>query len=605
MAELKTRDQVAPEHKWNLTTICESDDDWQKRLDALSDKITQIKDFEGKVGQSGEGLLACMRLLDEVREETYKLYVYAHLKSDEDTAAPKYQGMRDIARSFDVSLEAATSFVNPEIIAIGEDKVKEFMAKAPGLELYAHAFDDLFRKQKHILTPEIEEILAKAAEIGAAPDSIYTMITAADMVFGKVKDSKGDEHEVTSGRFGSLMQNTDRTLRQNVRELHYDTYIKQKNTIAEAYNYSVKNDNFVAGVRKYDSALDAALSTNNIPKEIYKNLIDTISDNMHLFHRYLDLRKRCLEVDELHFHDIYAPIVKDADIAMDWEEAKKTVLEGVAALGPEYQELIQKSYDENWIDVYENKGKQIGAYSWCSYGMVHPYVLMNYDDTISDMFVLAHEMGHALHSYYTHRNQPYVYGHYTIFLAEVASTVNEALVMEHLLSKTSLETEEGKTKYLYLLNEFLEGFKGTFFRQTMFAEFEMIAHEMAERNEPLNSESLNKVYEDLLIKYFGDKIVIDDRVKYEWSRIPHFYSAFYVYQYATGYASAMAFAKAIHEEGAPAVEKYLGLLKAGSSDYSVELLKKAGVDITTPAPIEAAMKVFEDLLDRFEKANFS
>ncbi|MDR2166819.1 MAG: oligoendopeptidase F [Clostridiales bacterium] len=603
MSELKTREQVASEFKWNTSTICESDENWQNRLDALSAKIAQIKDFEGRVGESGASLLACLQTCDELQEETRKLYVYANLKGDEDTAETKYQGMRDKAQSVAISLSAATSFVEPEIIAIGEDKVNEFVAATPGLELYNHDFHNLFRKQKHILSPEIEEIMAKAAEIGMASHKIYDMIIQTDMVFGKVKDSKGEEHEVTSGRFGSLMQNTDRVLRQNVHELYYDTYIKQKNTIAEAYNYSVKNDNFVAGVRKYDSALNAALSTYNIPKEIYKNLIDTISDNMHLFHRYLDLRKRCLEVDELHFYDIYAPIVKDADVKMDWEEAKKTVLEGVAALGPEYQGLIQKSYDENWIDVYENKGKATGAYSWGSYGMAHPYVLMNYDDTIGDMFTLAHEMGHALHSYYTHRNQPFTYGSYTIFLAEVASTVNEALVMEYLLSKTDPRAE--KTKYLYLLNEFLEGFKGTFFRQTMFAEFEMLSHEMAERGEPLNTQSLNALYEGLLKKYFGDHIVIDERIIYEWSRIPHFYRAFYVYQYATGYTSAMAFAKAIREEGAVAVEKYLGLLKAGSSDYSVELLKKAGVDMTTPAPIQAALEVFENLLDRFEKANFS
>ncbi|MCL2854910.1 MAG: oligoendopeptidase F [Defluviitaleaceae bacterium] len=603
MSELKTREQVPAEFKWNLTTVCKTDGEWESRLEAATAQIAKVKAFEGKLGESGASLLACLQAQDALQQEGYQLYLYAALKYDEDTANAQYQGMRDKMRGAAVQMQASTSFLEPEIIAIGEDKVKGFAASTPGLELYNHMLHDIFRKQAHILSPDKEELLAKAGEIGGAPNSIYRMIIQTDMVFGKAKDSNGEEHEVTSGRFGSLMQSTDRTLRRNVHELYYDTYIKQKNTIAEAYNYSVKNDNFQADARNYQSALEAALSYNNIPVSIYKNLVDTVGKNMHIFHRYLDLRKRCLGVDKLEFCDIYAPIVKDADVKMNWDEAKTAVLEGVAALGKEYQDLIQKSYDENWIDVYENKGKATGAYSWGTYGLPHPFVLMNYDDTIGDMFVLAHEMGHALHTYYTCANQPHVYGDYTIFLAEVASTVNEALVMEHMLKNTDPKTE--KTKYLYLLNEFLEGFKGTVFRQTMFAEFEMITHEMTKEGKPLNSETLNQLYKDLLTKYFGDHIVIDDRIVYEWSRIPHFYRAFYVYQYATGYCSAMALSKAIHEDGAPAVEKYLGLLKGGSSDYSVELLKKAGVDMTTPQPIQAAMDVFESLIDRFEKANFS
>ena len=600
MAELKTREQVAEKDKWNLTTVCKTDDEWASRLENCMAQIPKIKAFEGKMGESGAKLLECLKAQDALEQEGGQLFLYAALKCDEDTGNAKYQGMRDKMRGSAVQLQAATSFLEPEIIAIGEAKVKEFVSQTPGLEVYNHVFHDLFRKQAHILSPDKEELLAKASEIGNAPGSIFRMMTQTDMVFGKAKDSKGGEHEVTTGRFGSLMQSDDRTLRRNVHELYYDTYIKQKNAIAESYNYAVKNDNFQADARNYKSALDAALFENNIPVSIYKNLIDTVSKNIPLFHRYLDLRKRCLGVDKLEFCDIYAPIVKDADIKMDWEEAKTTVLEGVAALGKEYQDLIQKCYNENWTDVYENKGKATGAYSWGMYGLSHPYVLMNYDDTIGDMFVLAHELGHALHTYYTHQNQPKVYGNYTIFLAEVASTVNEALVMEHMLKNT-----DDKVKHSYLLNEFLEGFKGTVFRQTMFAEFEMITHEMAKEGKPLNSQTLNQLYKDLLHKYFGDHIVIDDHIVYEWSRIPHFYRAFYVYQYSTGYCSAIALSKAIREEGTLAVEKYLGLLKSGSSDYSVELLKKAGVDMTTPAPIQAAMDVFKDLLDRFERANFS
>ncbi|MCL2349961.1 MAG: oligoendopeptidase F [Defluviitaleaceae bacterium] len=599
MAELKTRAQIAPEFKWNTAAICETDDIWQKRVDAVVARIDEIKAFEGKLGDSGKSLLDGLKLLGELEQETWQLFIYAGLKGDEDTAEPKYQGMRDKMKSVATQMQAAVSFIDPEIISIGEAKVNEFVAATAGLEIYKHHFADMFRKQKHILSPELEEFMAKASEIGGAASSIYNMIYQTDMVFGKVLDGEGKEHELTSGRFGALMQSTDRVLRKNAHELYYDTYIKQKNTIAEAYNYSVKNDCFVASARNYESALDAGLSEYNIPKEIYTNLIKTVDDNMHLFHRYLDLRKKCLGVDQLEFYDIYAPIVKDADVVMDWEQAKKTVMEGVAVLGEEYQGLVQKSYDESWIDVYENKGKRGGAYSWGSYGMKHPFVLMNYDDTVGDMFTLAHELGHAMHSYYTHRGQPQVYGGYTIFLAEVASTVNETLVMEHLLENTT-----DKTKYSYLLNMALEGIRGTIFRQTMFAEFEMLSHEMAERGEALNSLSLSGLYKNLLEKHFGDKMTIDERIIHEWSRIPHFYRAYYVYQYATGHTSAIALAKGIREQGAPAVEKYINFLKGGSSDYSVELLKGAGVDMTSPAPIQAAMDYFKDLLDRFEKANF-
>ncbi|MCL2752897.1 MAG: oligoendopeptidase F [Defluviitaleaceae bacterium] len=600
MSELKTREQIAPEHKWNTASIFASDEAWEAQLNALPVLLENFKKFEGKACESGETLLACLNASNEITEKVYHVFLYANLKGDEDTGNSVYQGYRDRARGIATQMHASTSFFSPEVIAAGEEKIMQYVASTSGLEVYKHYFENIFRAQKHILTPDKEEIMAKAGEIGDASQAIYNMIIQTDMVFGKAMDGNGKEHEVTSGGYGSLMQSTDRILRKNVQELYYDTYIKQKNTIAEAYNYSVKNDNFVAGVRNYDSAIAHSLSNYNIPKDIYTNLIKTIHDNMHIFHRYLDLRKRMLGVETLEFHDIYAPIVKDADVKMDWEEAKKTVYDGVAVLGKEYQDLIQKCYDENWIDVYENKGKANGAYSWGAYGLKHPFVLMNYDDTIGDMFTLAHELGHALHSYYTHNNQPHVYGSYTIFLAEIASTVNEALVMEHMLANTDKVAE--KTKYCYLLNEFLEGFKSTIFRQTMFAEFEMLSHEMAERGEPLNSQSLNDLYKSLLERYFGDHIVIDDRIVYEWSRVPHFYRAFYVYQYSTGYASAMAFSKAIREEGAPAVEKYLGLLKSGSSDYSIELLKKAGLDMTTPVPIQAAMDVFKDVLDRFEAA---
>ena len=599
MSELKTRDQMPNEFKWNLTSIYKSDEEWQKSFDALSSSYQDIRKYEGKLAESSENLANCLLAREDLMVEAYKLYVYANLKKDEDTANSVYQGMADRVSGLVVKCSSAISFIDPETIAIGQDKVNAFINENEKLKIFKHQADDLFRLQKHVLSADKEELMAKASEIGGAASNIFGMINNADMVFAKAKDEKGELHEVTLGRMGSLMENTDRTLRKNVFNCGIDPYIAQKNTIAEAYNFSVKNDLFVASVRNHESALDAALSNDNIPKEIYKNLINTVNDNLHLYHRYMELRKKCLKYDELCTWDMAVPIVENADTFMNWEDAKTNVIEGLAALGKDYQELVKKGFNEGWVDVYENKGKRSGAYSWGTYGAPHPFVLMNYDDTIGDMFTLAHEMGHALHSYYTKENQPSVYGSYTIFLAEIASTVNEALLMDHLLGKTT-----DKTKYNYLLNYFMQQFVGTFFRQTMFAEFEMITHEMAEQGKPLNSESLNAVYFDLAKKYFGPGVVIDEKVAFVWSRVPHFYCAFYVYQYATGFASAIAFSKKIREEGAPAVEKYLNLLKSGSKDYSINLLKEAGLDMTSPEPIKDALSVFEDLLDRFEKANF-
>jgi len=602
MSELKTRDQVAAEFKWNTATIFADDGAWQAQYDALSSTYAQdIKQFEGKMGTSARSLLEALQTYNKIGEAVGKIYLYAHLKSDEDTANSTYTGMKDTAQTLYIGLSAAASFFQPEIIAIGKDVVNAYADENADLQVYKHYFDNLFRQQAHVLTADKEEIMARAAEIGGAAESIYSSMTETDMAFGKAADSKGVEHEVTHGNFVALQESTDRVLRKNVYELHYGVYKANKHALAEAYNYSVKNDNFVATVRKYDSAMDASLSEDNIPKEIYKNLVAAINDNAHLMHRYVELRKRCLGVDELHFYDVYTPIVEDANTKVAWEDAKTIVLEGTKALGAEYQELVQKCYDENWIDVYESKGKATGGYCFGVYGIVHPYILLNYDDTIKEMFTLTHEIGHAMHSYYSNANQPNAYGGYTIFLAEIASTVNEALLMDHLLNTTP---PSDKAKYNYLLNYFMEQFKSTVFRQTMFAEFEMRAHEMAAAGEPLTVDSLRDLYKGLVAKQFGPNMVVDDTIAYEWSRIPHFYSAYYVYQYATGFCAAMALSKKIREEGAAAVEKYLRLLKSGSMDYSINLLKEAGLDMTSPEPIKQALSIFEDLMDKFEKANF-
>jgi len=602
MSEIKTRDQIASEFKWNTATIFADDTAWQTKFDAISASYEKdIKQHEGKVGASAKNLLDAIQTTHSFTAEMEKLYLYAMLKHHEDTANSTYAGMYDKVQGLEVGIDAAASFLQPEIIATGQESVNAFMHADADLKVYNHYFENLFRQQAHVLTPDKEEIMARASEIGNAAESIYAKMTETDMVSGKALDSKGEEHEVTHGSFRALLENTDRVLRKNVYEAYFGTYKAQRNALAEAYNYSVKNDNFVANVRKYDSALDAALQEDNIPKEIYKNLVDAVNDNAHLMHRYVELRKRCLKVDRLHFYDAYVPIVEDADAKISWEDAKATVLEGAAPLGKEYQALVQKCYDENWIDVYENKDKVPGGYCASIHGIPHPYILLNYDDTYTEMFTLTHEAGHALHAHYHNEIQPFVYSDHTIFLAEIAAIVNEALLMEHLLSITP---PTDKAKYNYLLNYFMEQFKGTVFRQTMFAEFEMRAHEMAAAGEPLTVDSLHDLYKGLVAKQFGLHMEMDDIIGYEWSWIPHFYRAYYVYQYATGFIAAMALAKKIREEGAPAVEKYLNMLKSGCSDYSINLLKEAGVDMTSPEPIKQALSIFEDLMDRFEKANF-
>ena len=597
MSVLQNREEIEPEFKWNLSTIYANDEIWQSELNDITASIESVKQYIGKLGESADTMLECLTSINGLQIDVYKIYVYAHLKKDEDTTNPLYQAMADKAVSLNTRFQSAISFMNPEIIALGWDKVSAYMDAHKGLKMYRHYFDNVLRMRKHILTPDNEAILAKANEIGQASSMIFTMLNNADMVFASATDFNGVEHEVNHSNFRALMENTDRTLRRNVFNNIQDTYIAHKNTIATSYNCSVKNDLFEAGVRKFDSALDAALSNYNINRKIYTNLIETVGENLHLYHRYLDIRKRCLKYDELQMWDMSVPIVENATTNMSWADAKKTVTSGLIVLGAEYQDLLRKGFSEGWVDVYGNKGKRSGAYSWSTYGFEHPYVLMNYDDTIDGMFTLAHEMGHALHYHYTHANQPAVYGSYSMFLAEVASTVNEALLMNYMLDTTT-----DKTEYNYLLSLFIQQFVGTFFRQTMFAEFEMLTHDMADHGKPLTAETLSKLYRSLCEKYYGPGVVLNDKADYQWSRIPHFYRPFYVYQYATGFAASMTLSKKIRDEGETAVETYLTLLKSGSSDYSTNLLKEAGVDMTASEPINNTLSIFESLLNMLEKS---
>ena len=589
------RKDTDPRFRWHIEDYFKTDTDWEAAYTALETAIPEMASFSGSLAESAQVLLSCLQKNEELSLKLDHIYTYANMRMHEDSGNAFYQGMASRAEMLLIKYSAAVSFLTPEIIAIPEEKLASFREeKSADFAIYDHFFHTLLRQKAHTLTPTEENLLAKAAEMGGAPQQIFTMLNDADISFPSIKSAEGEEMELTKGRYITFLESPDRSIREQAFKNLYSVYLNQKNTIAATYSSSVKSDVFFAEARKYESAREMALSDDNIPLSVYDNLIETVNKNLHLLHRYVSIRKKELGVDELHMYDLYVPLVPDADVEIPYDEAKKTVKEALKVMGSEYSEALEHGLESGWIDVYENKGKRGGAYSWGSYG-VHPFVLLNHNDTINSMFTLAHEMGHALHSFFTWKKQPYLYADHKIFVAEVASTCNEALLMEHLL-----KTTEDKVMRKYLINYFLEQFRGTLFRQTMFAEFEMITHAMAEKGEPLTWEGMNKIYRDLNIKYFGDDIIIDPEIDIEWARIPHFYNAFYVYQYATGYSAAIALSRKILNEGQPAIDAYLDFLSKGDSEYSIDLLKGAGVDMSAAEPIENAMQLFKELLDEFE-----
>lgn len=579
------RNQVKSEYKWSIEDLYSSDIKWQEDFERVKREINGFKHYSESLNENN--LKECLEKRDEIGNRVERLYVYAGLRANEDSTNTFYQELNDKAEGLITIYSEALSFLEPAILSMDSSKIEN-------MPLYSHYIKDIIRNKEHILSADKEAIIAQVYEIASAPSNIFYMLNNADIDFGEIEDGKGDKIRLTHGNYSSCLESRDRVLRENAFNRLYDTYYKQKNTLAAIYSSSVKKDVFNSKVRNYSSCLKAALFSYNIPTTVYTGLVDTVNKHLDLMHRYINIRKKALGLDDLSMFDIYTPIVADADEAISYDEAKATVIEALKPMGEEYINILKKALnDEKWVDIYENTGKRSGAYSWGCYG-THPYVSLNYANNLDSMFTLAHEMGHAMHSYYTWNNQPMVYGDYTIFVAEVASTVNEALLMEYLLKNT-----EDKNKRLYLLNHFMEQFRGTLFRQTMFAEFELKAHIMAENGEPLTFDSLCDIYYKLNKKYYGDNIIINDRIKWEWARIPHFYTAFYVYQYATGYSAAIALSnKILYENG---TENYIGFLKGGSSKYSIDLLKGAGVDMTTSEPIERALKVFEGLLDEMEK----
>jgi len=588
----KKRCEIDDAFKWRLCDLYATDEIWREGFEAMKGKIPGFEKYKGKLSET-DMLLACLKDWLETGEEISRLFVYAAMKLHEDTNISVYQGFADMAQTLSVQYMSAVSFIEPEILA-NADIIKALPDTSEVFKVYRHYLDNLLRKKEHILNAEIEEILAGAQEIGSAPDNIYAMMSDADMKFGSVVNEEGNTVELTHGRYKRMLESNDRRVREDAFNTYYDSYWKQKNTLAATYNASVKKDIFFSKTRKYASSLEAELHQFNIPKDVYTCLIETVHKFLPELHRYMRLRKKALGLEELHVYDLYTPLVKAAETKVPYEEGKAKLLKGLAVLGDEYVAAVKEGLDAGWVDVYENEGKRSGAYSWGSYGG-HPYILMNYENKVDDMFTLAHEFGHAIHSYYSWATQPYLYGDYTIFLAEVASTVNEILLMDYLIS----ETDDASVR-AYLVNEMLEQFRTTIFRQTMFAEFEMITHETAESGEPLTVESMNAIYRSLNEKYYGPDVVIDGKIDLEWARIPHFYNAFYVYQYATGYSAAVAFANGMLKGGAEKVAAYTDFLKSGGSAYSIDILKIAGVDMSSPAPVEEALTVFRGLIDKME-----
>ena len=597
MAETKRipeRSEIAEQDKWAIHDIYATDELWEADLQKAKDLIPTVSAFAGKLGGSAQNLLDYMKLTEEIAVLADALGNYAMRRSDEDARVSKYQAMVGSLMSTYVALEAASSFSTPEIMAISDETMEKFYAELPELERYRRYLNNIRRRRAHVLTPAEEKLLAAAGEMANAPDTIYGMFNDADVTFPDAIDSEGNHHPLSQGTYISYMESSDRALRKSAFENLYRTYGSYKNTISAILSAQVKQLQFFADARKYSSAMEASLDATNVPTTVYTNLIDAVHKNLDKRDRDVALRKKLLGVDELHMYDIYTPLVEDVAKKAGIDEAKQTVYDALAPLGEEYRKVLKQGFDSRWIDVYENAGKRSGAYS--AGARVHPFVLLNYTGTLDSQFTLAHEMGHAMHSYLSNHTQTPLDADYVIFVAEVASTCNEALLMEYLLGKTTDKKERA-----YLINHFLEQFRTTLYRQTMFAEFELNIGKMAQEGTSLTPDVLNAEYRRLNRLYFGEEVVLDDEIDMEWMRIPHFYYNYYVFQYATGYAAAIALSRRILREGESAVKDYLGFLSGGCSKSPIDLLRGAGVDMSTTAPVEEALKLFDELIGEMEQ----
>lgn len=593
--EVKSRDEIEAKYHWDLASIYATDEAFLQALEQAKQYPAQCAAYQGKVSKSPQELLAFLRLDDQVTIELSRLLNYAQRKSDEDTRVSKYQDFASQAMSLYVAVSSAQAWFTPELLSLDQETMEKFYAQCPELELYRRSLDRIFRRKEHTLSPSEEALLASAGEMANQPDNIYSMFSDADLTFADAVDSQGEAHPVTHGTYGPLLYSQDRALRKSAFQSCYAGYGQFRNTCAATLNAQTKQLKFFADARKYPNTLAAALDATEVPVEVYTNLIEAVHRNLPAMHKYTALRRRLLGLDELHFYDLYVPMVGDVDMHFTYEEACDLILKALEPMGEEYCSIVRQGLAQRWIDVYENPGKRSGAYSAGGYSM-HPFILLNFQGTLNDVFTLIHEMGHSMHTYLSCANQPSCYSDYVIFVAEVASTCNEALLMQYLLKTTT-----DKRQRAYLINYFLEQFRTTLYRQTMFAEFELAVNQMTERGEGLTADALCEKYRQLNADYFGPDIVVDDEISLEWARIPHLYYNYYVYQYSTGYAAAIALSQKILQEGQSAVERYLNFLKGGSSKPPIELLRGAGVDMATAQPIDDALKLFDSLIDEMDE----
>ena len=651
--KIPDRSEISDEYKWRLEDMFASDSDWERECESLREYIGIFAGFQGRLSESASILLKCLEAQDDAASRCEMVYAYARMRRDEDNNNDKYQAYAGAAMTLYSEVMTATSYIAPEILAMSEETLRLFIegdaldktegviggdesfktksaigkdvplitkgviggdesfktksaigddefGKPGGLGIYSHFFNDLLRQKAHILSNREEEILAMASETLNSSSDIYTKFSNADLKFPNVTDDTGKEVELSEGRYVRLLESFDRQVRENTFKTLYATYGSFKNTIAASLSACIQKDRFVSAVRHYSSTIEAHLDADNVPVSVYDNLIETVNRNLSLLHRYIRLRRKALNIEKLHMYDLYVPMVAPTERRIPYDTALNLVVEGLSGLGEKYVEDVKRAVRSGWTDIYENLGKTRGAYSWGAYKS-HPYVLMNYQGAIDDVMTLAHELGHAMHSYYTNLVQPYVYSGYKIFVAEVASTVNEALLINYLINDSDY-ARDAKEK-AYLINRQLETFRGTLFRQTMFAEFERIIHKKSDNGESFSPELFSTIYKELNDKYFSSEVEVDSQIALEWARIPHFYNAFYVYQYATGISAATSLAKRISSEGScgPSVDRYMKFLSSGGSDYPLELLKLAGVDMTVPAPVEEALQVFESSLYKLEE----
>ncbi|WP_291571249.1 oligoendopeptidase F [Clostridium sp. UBA4548] len=592
--KLKTRKEIEAKYKWNVEKMYATDEVWEEDFKKLQEIAPRLGEYKGKLNEA-KTLLQYLNNYVDVLSLFEDLAVYAHLRGDEDTANSKYQIMKDKISTYGAEFSAITSFFIPEVLKMKENQIKKLIEEEDGLKLYEFFLEQIMEKKPHVLSEEEEKILASVSDCLSAPGNIFGMFTNADMTFPVIRDEEENEVELTEGNYTVFIRSKDRRVRKEAFEALFGTYEKFKNTVATTYTASHKNFIFKAKTRKYNSALESSLKPDKIPVEVYHNVVDTINKNLASLHRYVDIKKRLLGLEEIHMYDLYVSVIDAPEFNVEYEDGVILCEKALEPLGAEYLDIFREGIEEGWIDVYENKGKRGGAYSSGSYNSM-PYVLLNYNNQVNDVSTLAHEMGHSIHSYYARKNQPYIYADYVLFCAEVASTTNECLLMDYLI-----KNEKDKARRLFLINQQLEGIRTTVFRQTMFAEFELLTHEKMEEGESLSSEELCKIYHDLNEKYFGKSMVVDKGIDMEWSRIPHFYRDFYVYQYVTGFAAANSFSQIILNGTEEDVEKYKGFLKAGGSDYPINILKNAGVDMTTPKPLEDTIRRFDELLDMLEK----